>query len=798
MAYEGMSTNQPLTVTVEQAAQVLGVGRSTAYELARTGDLKCIRLRRRIVVPVARLAERLGIEHGAISRLIEPRSDLSPSQASRSPPTRCRNVIAMADELDGLLGRVEDPALRADLRAHIGRIRAKRTFGLVFESHLPERVRLPEHPVRAGSKVAFRDEQKSATYQVVRVRNGKATIRPIRHPDGSKLSADENAAAVDEEHAVAALVVIADFGEPIYPGLRRLGSIDRGGDKPAHVVIKGENHHVLEALQFTHAGKVDCIYIDPPYNTGARDWKYDNNYVDDTDAYRHSKWLAFMERRLLLAKELLNPEASVLIVTIDEKEYLRLGLLLEQTFPNCRVQMVSITISPRSTSRSNEFSRVNEFAFFVFVGWIELGEGERSGEDSEVRWNYLRRTQRSLVRGSRPRQFYPVYVDTATRRIVHIGDPLGPEDSVDDVPVVPGAVPVFPVNPDGEQLIWGLTGPSLQKAIDGGYVRVTPGNEYQPYTIAYLSLPTIRRVENGTYEVRGTRADGSKIVVVPGGRASRPSTVWREPRHDAGAYGTSLLRSLVPGRTFQFPKSLYAVEDTIRLFVGSKPDAVTLDFFGGSGTTAHAVARLNRQDSGRRQSIVVTNNEVSAAEADSLRKQGFRPGDPEWEALGIFEHITRPRITAAVTGLRSDGQPVKGDYKFADEFPMAEGLEENVEFVELTYQDPDDIELDLAFGAIAPLLWLRAGGVGAVIDSCVDSAGRRKPYAWTEWYGVLFNTDRWRGFVEKLPATATTVFVVTDSQATFAGIAAELPDHLDVVRLYENYLTTFRINEGLV
>ncbi len=101
---------------------------------------------------------------------------------------------------------------------------------------------------------------------------------------------------------------------------------------------------------FTHAGKVDCIYIDPPYNSGARDWKYNNDYVDDTDAYRHSKWLAFMERRLKLAKELLNPDDSVLIVTIDEKEYLRLGLLLEQTFPAARIQMVTIRDQSRRHS----------------------------------------------------------------------------------------------------------------------------------------------------------------------------------------------------------------------------------------------------------------------------------------------------------------------------------------------------------------------------------------------------------------------------------------------------------------
>ncbi|MGI8778544.1 MAG: DNA methyltransferase [Acidimicrobiales bacterium] len=273
-----------------------------------------------------------------------------------------------------------------------------------------------------------------------------------------------------------------------------------------------------------------------------------------------------------------------------------------------------------------------------------------------------------------------------------------------------------------------------------------------------------------------------------------PSTAWHQPSHSASEYGSSLLSGLLPAGRFPFPKSLYAVEDALRFFVKDNPEAVIVDFFAGSGTTAHAVMRLNKQDGGQRQSISVTNNEVSANEATAFRSQGLRPGDPEWEALGIFEHITRPRVTAAMTGVTPEGEPVKGDYKFTDEFPMAEGFEENVEFVELTYLDPDDIELDLAFAGIAPLLWMRAGAGGPVLDECLDSAGRRKPYAWTEQYGILFNADRWRGFVEKLPATATTAFVVTDSQATFAGIASELPSRLDVVRLYENYLTTFRIN----
>lgn len=211
----------------------------------------------------------------------------------------------MADELDVLLEKVVDPALRTELRTQVDRLRSRRTFGLVFEDHIPERVRLPDHPIRRGVRVVHRDQVDAAPGEVAKVAHGQATIT----------STDGETETVE----LSELVVVAEFGEPIYPGLQRLGSIDRGGDKPAHVVINGENHHALEMLQFTHAGKVDCIYIDPPYNTGAKDWKYDNDYVDTEDAYRHSKWLAFMQRRLRLAKALLNPDDSVLIVANRRK-----------------------------------------------------------------------------------------------------------------------------------------------------------------------------------------------------------------------------------------------------------------------------------------------------------------------------------------------------------------------------------------------------------------------------------------------------------------------------------------------
>ena len=348
-------------------------------------------------------------------------------------------------------------------------------------------------------------------------------------------------------------------------------------------------------------------------------------------------------------------------------------------------------------------------------------------------------------------------------------------------------------------MVWGVRPEELRRRHESGYFRVRNWKSTkQTASFQYLQSGTIDGIESGRIRVSGHDPDGAVIAVYADDtRGAIPKTVWHMESHNAETYGTRILSALIPGRRFDYPKSLHAVEDTIRFFIKDKPEAVVLDFFGGSGTTTHAVARLNRQDGGCRQSILVTNNEVSAGEAESLRARGFQPGDPTWEELGVFEYITRPRVEAAITGCTADGKPIHGEYRFVDDFSMSEGFRENVDFLELSYLNVDDVELDRAFNGIAPLLWLRAGARGPMITECLDTSGRRKAFAWTEHYGVLFNPDRWRRFVEKLPPTANAAFIVTDSQTTFQGVAAELPDSLDVVRLYENYISTFAINQGL-
>jgi adenine-specific DNA-methyltransferase len=252
-----------------------------------------------------------------------------------------------------------------------------------------------------------------------------------------------------------------------------------------------------------------------------------------------------------------------------------------------------------------------------------------------------------------------------------------------------------------------------------------------------------------------------------------------------------LVRRLTSDRKFPFPKSLYAVEDALRIAVGEKPSATILDFFAGSGTTAHAVMRINRQDGGRRQCISVTNNEVAAEEQAALRKAGLRPGDPDWEKWGICDYITKPRIAAAMTGKTPEGKEIEGEYKFTDEFPMAEGFDENAEFFTLTYETPVAVGHNRAFARIAPLLWMRAGSEGRRIDA-VSADG----WEVADTYGLLTDLDKAASFCKAVEAKGSTriAYIVTDDDRRFQSVARHLPGAVEPVRLYESYLTNFRFS----
>jgi adenine-specific DNA-methyltransferase len=203
--------------------------------------------------------------------------------------------------------------------------------------------------------------------------------------------------------------------------------------------------------------------------------------------------------------------------------------------------------------------------------------------------------------------------------------------------------------------------------------------------------------------------------------------------------------------------------------------------------------RLNRQDSFRRQCISVTNNEVSADEQKALREKGLRPGDVEWERWGICDHITKPRVEAAITGKTPEGNPIKGDYKYTDEFSMADGFEENVEFFTLTYETPVSVNHNMAFARIAPLLWLRAGSRGKCVDK-LPAEG----WAVVDAYGLLVDVDAVTPFIKAVSKAKDlrVAYIVTDDDRRFQAIARRLPECVEPVRLYESYLTNFSFSNG--
>jgi len=184
--------------------------------------------------------------------------------------------------------------------------------------------------------------------------------------------------------------------------------------------------------------------------------------------------------------------------------------------------------------------------------------------------------------------------------------------------------------------------------------------------VLYLNRGTRARIEAGTIRIVDRNPITNVVEIEYVGNEAKQrylKTVWHRGLHDSGIYGSSVLRSILGGESkFPYPKSIYAVRDTIAAVVRSKPKALILDFYAGSGTTLNAVNLLNATDGGQRQCIMVTNNEVSEEEAHTLASQGCQPGQPEWDQHGICQSVTWPRSKYTIQGHRDDGSQLPGEY----------------------------------------------------------------------------------------------------------------------------------------
>ena len=669
----------------------------------------------------------------------------------------------VANKLDTLIQSISDAVLRDELVREVASLKKGTKFGLVFEEHLPERVLLPNFPIRKGTRVVRRGGKDAFL------------VSELRTDDTCLLTPETGGEQV--EATKSELMAVKAFGEPVYPVLTPVARLGNGGsEKPWHTIINADNYHALQLLVYCYAGQVDVIYIDPPYNTGARDWKYNNDYVDAKDSWRHSKWLSMIKKRLILATKLLCPN-GIICITIDDCEVHHLKCLIEDHLaPFELIGTVAIKTSPSGRPTLRGFRTNHEYA--VFIGRKNIAEicglkksdsqlalFNQNDEDGSFAWGNLRkRGGANTLRHARPKQFYPIYVKGNSLRIPSmVWDKAEREWSIQMAPKN-DEVAIYPIGDDGKERIWSW------------------GHE-----TAREHLSDLKVDRNSKGNVRILRKDYLES------NDSQPSTWWDKNYYSIVEHGTVLLEQIV-GKTgsFPFPKSVYAVSDSLRV-CSNRKNALILDFFAGSGTTYHATALLNAEDGGNRRCILVTNNEVGEKPAKELNQNGYFPGDSEYDKHGICESATWPRCKYVTQGKRDDGTVLPGSYLNGRE--LAQGFAENVEYFRLGFADGVNVARGKNFNGILPILWLMAGAHGE--RETHDGKGnwfipKNSPFA------VLLREESFADFAEAIVKRSDIelVFLVTNSQEAFNSMMAELPGTVRTKMLYRSYLKNFEINTG--
>ena len=728
--------------------------------------------------------------------------------------------------INDLIAQITDEGLRKRFEQEVNKLSKQKKFGLVFESHLPEVTPLYDMPIKAGCKVILRDRREDKNiYIVLTVDNGMAVC-------GLKSAEETKSISVND------LVRVAEFGESIYPYLKPIDCVcNSSEDDFWHALIEADNYHALQLLEYLYASRVDCIYIDPPYNNRDKSWKYNNDYVDSSDSYAHSKWLSFMEKRLRIAKKLLNPKKSVLILTIDEKEYLHIGCLLEEIFPDAQIQMITSVISAKGVVRNDQFSRVEEYIFVVEYGEVSfsklpfnmLDDDIKKEADREIEWLGFRRRAPQAKRNSRPNQFYPVYVNNETGIIEAIGDVVKQGVDRNTISVPEGCTALWPLSKDGDERLWSLIPEQARTNLEKGYLRVKNWNKKERTgTVYYLPSGTIDDIESGKARTIGKNNDGSIIAKYEAEGTTPPKRVWNMKSHNAETYGTNVLNSIL-GKRFDYPKSIYAVHDTLSFFVGNNPNALIIDFFAGSGTTLHAVNLLNAEDNGNRRCVLVTNNEMSVEEAKQLIDAGRLPGDEEWESLGIANYVTWPRIVGCIKGRDIDGNVLQGNYgvdketyelqklkvvegdktktinayikkneplypKLA-ELKVGDGFRSNAIFLKLGFLDKTSVALGMQFKELLPVLWMKAGAKGRCPEIKEDCP--KMLILPENRFAVLVDENAFLEFndeIKKHPSIQT-VYIVTDYEVNYRSMVRSM-NVKKTYQLYRDYLDNFRINHG--
>ncbi len=361
-----------------------------------------------------------------------------------------------------------------------------------------------------------------------------------------------------------------------------------------NLIIHGDNLHALKSLLPRYAGKVKCIYIDPPYNTGNESWVFNDNVnspmmqewfkkeVGIDDLEKHDKWLCMMWPRLQLLKELLS-EDGVLICAIDHNEQEHLGLILKEIFSEKKLSCVTIVHNPRGIQGDN-FSYTHEYAYFVLPNHKAIGLEVLGKKDTSNFRNWGAESKRTDAKNC----FYPIIVKGD--KVIGFGDVLAEDKHPKNQTIKKDKdkYEIWPIDKNGVERKW----------------------RYARQSVEAIKHLLKVKVKNGT----------NNIEIEIGKDFGSYKTVWTGSQYDSNKYGTQLLKTIIPNCAFNFPKSFYNVSDCIKAIVGNDKDAIVLDSFAGSGTTAHAVLDLNKEDGGNRKFILVECEDY----ADNITAQRVR------------------------------------------------------------------------------------------------------------------------------------------------------------------------------
>lgn len=439
---------------------------------------------------------------------------------------------------------------------------------------------------------------------------------------------------------------------------------DTDSDK-YNFLLEGDNLHSLKLLEKTHKGKIDVIYIDPPYNTKNKDFVYDDKKVDATDGYQHSKWLSFMSKRLKFAKRILS-DKGIIAISIGYQEVNNLMLLCQELFPTRQVVCVTVQTSS-GNAVTNGFTLVQEYIVFITPDEFEPYELENEKKVNANPYHGMNLSGFNQVQ--RPNQAYPIFVDD-DGKVVGCGKSL--QERIDDGSFVgdkadfvfdyneapKGTVAIWPVTNQNDPCVWRLIPDKFMQNWNKGYIKVIPNSKGKnKWNIQYLSGGIIAQIEEGTLQT--VQPDISKPTLDVIGfktAASSIPTIWTDTRFLTAA-GSKDIKSVFNSKvSFSFPKPVSLMKDIFKR-VSGKTDII-LDFFAGSGTTGQAVMDLNKEDGGNRRFILCTNNENN-----------------------ICEEVTYQRLKTVITGKRADGSE------------YSEGRKANLKYYKTDFVDKESEEI---------------------------------------------------------------------------------------------------------